>query len=63
MATDVRVNRVTSRVNAVDAEALLNPEILERIIRAVHARLASQRSADREEELDRQVQDRAVRLD
>ena len=40
MALDVRVNSVNTRVGVVDGEALLSPEVLETIVRAVRAALA-----------------------
>ncbi len=51
MPVDVRINDVTTNVNVTDASAMLSPEVLERIVQAVIARLeAKQRDESQAEE-------------
>jgi hypothetical protein len=62
MPVDVRVNSVQSQVRVADADALLTPEVLERIIEAVRTRLREEDAERREREDDQAVRDRATRL-
>jgi hypothetical protein len=62
MPVDVRVNSVQSQVRVADADALLTPEVLERIIEAVRTRLREEDAERREREDDQAVRDRAARL-
>jgi hypothetical protein len=62
MPIDVRVNSVESRVQVTDVDALLTPEVLDRIVQAVRARLEEDEARRREREDDRAVRDRAARL-
>ena len=55
MALDVRVNSVNTRVGVVDGEALLSPEVLETIVRAVRAALAEDSRIAAERDRDRLV--------
>jgi hypothetical protein len=55
MALDVRVNSVNTRVGVVDGEALLSPEVLETIVRAVRAALAEDSRIAAERDRDRRV--------
>jgi hypothetical protein len=55
MALDVRVNSVNTRVGVVDGEALLSPEVLETIVRAVKAALAEDGRIAAERDRDRLV--------
>ncbi len=51
MPIDVRINDVMTNVNVTDASAMLSPEVLERIVQAVIARLeAIQRDEQQAEE-------------
>lgn len=62
MPVDVRINTVASRVRVADADALLSPEILDRIVAVVRERLAEDQAAARELDDDKTVLDRAARL-
>lgn len=62
MPIDVRVNTVASTVRVTDADALLSPEILDRIVRAVVERLEDERARRREREEDKAVREQAARL-
>jgi hypothetical protein len=62
MPVDVRVNSVQSQVRVADADALLTPEVLERIIEAVRTRLREEDAERREREDDQAVRDRATLL-
>lgn len=61
MPVDVRVNQVVSRVRVTEPDALLTPEVLDRIVKAVMARLEDEEARRREREGDRAVRDRAAR--
>lgn len=52
---DVRINEVRSQVAVRDADALLAPETMERIVRAVIDRLDQRREAE-----DRRAADRSL---
>lgn len=58
MSMDVRVNTVASRVRVADADALLSPEVLERITRAVMERLEEGERVRSQREAERRVDDR-----
>lgn len=62
MPIDVRVNTVASRVRLVDTDAMLTPELLDRIVEAVRARLEEDEARRRDREEDTAVRDRAARL-
>lgn len=55
MALDVRVNTVTTRVSVVDRSALLSPELIDTIVRAVKASLAEDARIAGERDRDRRV--------
>lgn len=55
MALDVRVNSVNTRVGVVDHDALLSPEVLDFIVRAVKAALAEDDRVAAERDRDRRV--------
>jgi hypothetical protein len=48
MPVDVRINEVTTDLNVTDASAMLTPQVLERIVQAVLARLEAQQRTQRE---------------
>jgi hypothetical protein len=50
---DVYISEMRSTVRAVDGDSLLTPELLDRIVRAVLARLVDERDRDRRGEADR----------
>lgn len=62
MPVDVRVDSVVSRVRVTDPDALLTPEVLERIVQAVRDRLEQDEAQRRERDDDRAVRERAARL-
>lgn len=55
MALDVRVNSVNTRVGVVDGDAMLSPQVLDAIVRAVKAALAEDSRIAAERERDRHV--------
>lgn len=55
MPVDVRVNDVTTNVTVTDASAMLNPQVLERIVQAVIARLAAKQRDERQAEQERSL--------
>lgn len=55
MPLDVRVNSVNTRVGVVDRDAMLSPEVLDAIVRAVRAALAEDERIAAERARDRQV--------
>ena len=55
MPVDVRVNDVTTNVNVTDASAMLNPQVLERIVQAVLARLEAKQRDERQSEQERSL--------
>jgi hypothetical protein len=55
MPVDVRINEVTTSVTATDAAAMLNPQVLERIVEAVLARLEARRRDERQAEQERSL--------
>ncbi len=62
MPVDVRVESVVSRVRVADPDALLTPEVLDRIVQVVLARLEEREAQRRDREEDESVRDRAARL-
>jgi|GEM_PF-2478935 len=62
MPIDVRVESVVSRVRVADPDALLTPEVLERIVQVVMARLEEREAERRERDDDQSVRGRAARL-
>ncbi len=62
MPVDVRVESVVSRVRVADPDALLTPEVLDRIVEVVLARLEEREAQRRDREEDESVRDRAARL-
>lgn len=62
MPVDVRVNTVASRVRVADAEALLTPEMIERISRAVMERLEEERRIKDQRAAERRVDDSRARM-
>jgi ribosome recycling factor len=62
MAADVRVNTVASRVRVRDADALLTPEVTERLVRAVMERLEEERRAEEQRAADRSLDGARARL-
>lgn len=55
MAVDVRINEVTTNVSVTDATAMLSPQVLERIVQAVLARLEAQQRDQRQAEQERSL--------
>ena len=55
MPVDVRINDVTTNVNVTDASAMLSPEVLERIVQAVIARLEAKQRDERQVEEERSL--------
>ncbi|TVR60018.1 MAG: hypothetical protein EA422_14405 [Gemmatimonadales bacterium] len=62
MPVDVRVESVVSRVRVADPDALLTPEVLERIVQVVLARLEEREAERRDRDDDQSVRGRAARL-
>lgn len=62
MPVDIRVESVVSRVRVADPDALLTPEVLDRIVQVVLARLEEREAQRRDREEDESVRDRAARL-
>ena len=62
MAADVRVNTVASRVRVRDADALLTPEVTERLVRAVMERLEEERRTEEQRAADRSLDGARARL-
>ena len=62
MPIDVRVESVVSRVRVADPDALLTPEVLERLVQVVMARLEEREAERRERDDDQSVRGRAARL-
>jgi len=58
MPVDIRVNTVASRVRVADADALLTPEVLDRITRAVMDRLEDAERVRARRDAERRVDDR-----
>jgi hypothetical protein len=52
---DVRINEVTADVSVADPSAMLTPEVLDRIVRAVLVRLEEQQRNEREVAQERSV--------
>jgi hypothetical protein len=55
MPIDVRINDVTTEVTVTDANALLTPQVMERIIQAVLRRLKEVHSTEREADRERSL--------
>jgi len=55
MPADVRINQVTTEVTVTDASAMLDPAVLDRIVRAVMARLEAREREQRLEAEERRV--------
>jgi len=55
MPIDVRINDVTTEVTVTDANALLTPQVMERIVQAVLRRLNEVRSTEREADRERSL--------
>ena len=55
MPIDVRINDVMTNVNVTDASAMLSPEVLERIVQAVIARLEAIRRDEQQAEEERSL--------
>lgn len=55
MPVDVRINEVTTSVTATDPSAMLNPQVLERIVQAVLARLEAKQRDERQTEQERSL--------
>jgi hypothetical protein len=55
MPVDVRINEVTTSVTATDPSAMLNPQVLERIVQAVLARLEARQRDERQAEQERSL--------
>jgi len=60
---DVRINEVTSNIHVSDARALLSPEVMDQIVRAVAAHLQQAERERRQREQDVRVERRAASLD
>lgn len=52
---DVRINSVDTQITVADAEALLTPEVVERLVQIVSKRLQMEGQREREAESDRQL--------
>lgn len=52
---DVRINNMTSNIHATDSRAMLTPEVLEQIVRAVLTQLQEEVRQDTERERDMQI--------
>lgn len=52
---DVRVQNVTSTVRVADSEALLTPEVLERIVEAVKQHLEEEKALQAERDSDKNI--------
>lgn len=52
---DVHIGEMTSMVRAVDGDSLLTPELLDRVVRAVLARLESEQDGRRRGEAEREL--------
>jgi hypothetical protein len=62
MAVDVRVNSVQSQVRVQDPDALLSPEVMERIVREVLERLERERELEAQRAADRSLDGPSQRL-
>ena len=62
MPVDVRVNTVASRVKVADADALLTPEVLDRITRAVLERLEEETRVKEQRAAERRVDNGRSRM-
>ncbi len=60
---DVRIHEVSSTVRIADAEALLTPQVLDAITRAVLDRLDAEARLRASRAADTRLSDRAARLD
>ena len=52
---DVRINNVETRINVTDMEALLSPEVMEMLVRAVRQKLDEEKRLQRDAESDRRL--------
>ena len=59
---DVRIQNVTSTVRIADAEALLTPEVLQRIVEAVKQHLEEERALQAERDSDKNINPNASLL-
>jgi hypothetical protein len=57
----VKINEVEANISVTDAEALLTPEMLEIITRAVASKIQQQQSLDKLSEQDRGLSEGAIR--
>lgn len=55
MPVDVRINEVTTNVSMTDATAMLSPQVLERIVQAVLARIEAKQRDERQTEEERSL--------
>lgn len=60
---DVRINNLTSNIHMSDARALLSPEVMDQIVRAVEAHLQQVERERLAREQDMRIESRAATLD
>lgn len=58
---DVRINSVETRIDVTDLEALMSPEVIEMLVRAVRQRLDEESRMQRDAESDRRLVEAASR--
>lgn len=58
---DVRINEVESQISVADIDALLTPEVLDRLVRAVQQRLNEENRMQRDADEDRRLVEGASR--
>ena len=58
---DVRINEVESQISVADIDALLTPEVLDRLVRAVQQRLNEENRMQRDDDEDRRLVEGASR--
>ena len=58
---DVRINEVESQISVADIDALLTPEVLDRLVRAVQQRLNEENRMQRDDDEERRLVEGASR--
>lgn len=60
---DVRINNLTSNVHMSDARAMLSPEVMEQIVKAVTAHIKQAEQEQKARQQDMRIEQRAAVLD
>lgn len=58
---DVRINSVDTHITVADAEALLTPEVVDRLVKIIRQRMQTEGQREREADDDRKLADEGGR--